>query len=205
MIERFKPYIVTLMQDQFGNYAIQCCLSLGSSANIILKVFYHHLPEIGKSRFGSRALKNALETSALSGKSRRHLTKAICNNAWELVNDGNGIILVHWLLDANSGEGIAHLASQLQGQFVGLTFGKPTAAIISKMLLSESIVKELIVMELFEEEKRVKEMLGSAVATAVLVKAYNTVVGDEERKKRCKELLLRLNNDKKKSDLASFL
>lgn len=191
------------MQDQFGNYGIQCCLSLGSAANIILKVFYHHLLEIGKSRFGSRALKNALETSSLSARSRRHMSKAICNNSWELVSDGNGIILVHWLLDANNGEGFAQLASQLQGQFVRLAFGKPTAAIISKMLQSESIVKELIVMELFSVEHKIKEMLQSQVATAVLLKAYNTVNESEQRDK-LKNLLLKHSCNGKKR-LESYL
>ena len=204
-MEKFKPYIVTLMQDQFGNYAIQCCLSLGSAANIVLKVFYHHLLVISKSRFGSRALKNALETSALSARSRRHLSRAICNNAWELANDANGIIMVHWLLDGNGGEGMAQVASQLQGQFVGLTFGKPTAAILSKMLQSESIVRELIVGELFAGEQNVVRMLQNPVATAVLLKAYNSV-GDAVKKESFKGLLLKLldTNSSKKMHLQSL-
>jgi hypothetical protein len=188
------------MQDQFGNYAIQCCLGLGSDANLVLKVFYHNLLKIATTRFGCRALKNALETFALSPRTKRHLAKAIINNVFTLVTDPHGIILIHWLLDSNPTETRAQITSVLKGHFRELSFSKPTAAIISKLLSSQSlVVKDLIIAEIFSLDG-IEAVLECPVASAVLNKCLAICDELDSRAKVVEKLakLLEGNGDSKK-------
>lgn len=197
---KVRPHIILLMQDQFGNYAIQCCLGLGSDANLVLKVFYHNLLKIATTRFGCRALKNALETFALSPRTKRHLAKAIINNVFILATDPHGIILIHWLLDSNPTETRAQITSVLKGHFRGLSFSKPTAAIISKLLSSQSlVVKDLIIAEIFALDG-IENVLECPVASAVLNKCL-TICEETESRNRVVERvadLLGKNEDLKR-------
>jgi hypothetical protein len=58
-----KPYIPSLLLDQFGNYAVQCCLNLGDPDRIqfILDAIVEKLMTIAQGRFGARAMRGILE------------------------------------------------------------------------------------------------------------------------------------------------
>lgn len=67
LVEKIRPHVVPLMQDQFGNYVVQCCLAYGPAMNqFVFEALYHRCLDIGTSRFGSRAMRSCLESSFIS-------------------------------------------------------------------------------------------------------------------------------------------
>lgn len=63
IMELIRPHTIPLLQDQFGNYVVQCCLNFGPKYNqFIFDAMYHRCVEIATSRFGSRALRSCLES-----------------------------------------------------------------------------------------------------------------------------------------------
>lgn len=73
MAETIRPHLVPLLQDQFGNYVVQCCLMFGPAGNqFIFDSLYHQCVEIATSRFGSRAMRSCLESSFASERQKVH-------------------------------------------------------------------------------------------------------------------------------------
>lgn len=64
LISRYlKPYIPPLLLDQFGNYAVQCCLRLGSDkTQFIFDSMVEKLMNIAQGRFGARSMRGILES-----------------------------------------------------------------------------------------------------------------------------------------------
>ncbi|CAO3662070.1 unnamed protein product [Rhizopus microsporus] len=61
--EHIKPYVPALLLDQFGNYVVQCCLSLGPLQNqFIFDAIVDSCWEIAQGRFGARAVRATLES-----------------------------------------------------------------------------------------------------------------------------------------------
>lgn len=179
MLQEFRPHVVALMQDQSGNYVVQCLLNLGQPAAFVLAAFHRHMLEIGTSRFGARALKSALASRAVNDSSKRHLFRQMCAEARALVRDDHGIILLHWLLDTHGPDMTASLASQLRGQFGPLSFSKPTATIVSRLLEGTSIARPLIIQELLDGMLAdMGRVWASPVAASVLIKALSIVQGE---------------------------
>lgn len=62
MCTHLKPYVPPLLLDQFGNYAVQCCLRLGDGNNqFIFDAMVEKLLNIAQGRFGARAMRGILE------------------------------------------------------------------------------------------------------------------------------------------------
>jgi hypothetical protein len=66
--QSLKPYIPPLLLDQFGNYAVQCCLNLGEPDRIqfIMDAMVEKLMTIAQGRFGARAMRGILENENVS-------------------------------------------------------------------------------------------------------------------------------------------
>lgn len=160
------------MQDQFGNYVVQCLLSVGQAAHFVLVAFHRHVLAVATSRFGARALKNALMGTQIHPRSKRLLFLEVCALpvAWPLLHDPHGIVLVHWLLDAHGADLTATLCSQLKGKFASLVTAKPTASVVCRLLETTSIARPVILAELFRSVP-VDTVWNSPVAAAVLAKA----------------------------------
>jgi RNA recognition motif-containing protein len=63
LANHLRPHIVPLLQDQFGNYVVQCCLAYGPAGNqFLFDALYHRCVDIATSRFGSRAMRSCLES-----------------------------------------------------------------------------------------------------------------------------------------------
>ena len=60
--ESIKPYVPALLLDKFGNYVVQCYLTLGPSQNqFIFDAIVDSCWEIAQGRFGARAVRATLE------------------------------------------------------------------------------------------------------------------------------------------------
>lgn len=59
-----KPYIPPLLLDQFGNYAVQCCLRLGepNQTQFIFDAMVEKVMSISQGRFGARSMRGILES-----------------------------------------------------------------------------------------------------------------------------------------------
>ena len=94
------PYTVHLFLDQFGNYAIQCCLKFGSPWNdFIFETMLSKFWDIAQGRFGARAMRACLESHHVSKENQRMLAAAITMHAVQLATNANGALLLTWYLD----------------------------------------------------------------------------------------------------------
>lgn len=59
-----KPYIPPLLLDQFGNYAVQCCLRLGGpeKTQFVFDAMVEKVMSISQGRFGARSMRGILES-----------------------------------------------------------------------------------------------------------------------------------------------
>ncbi len=90
------------MQDQYGNYVIQCCLQFEHDRNqFIMDGMASHCYKIATSRFGSRSMRSCLESPHTSAKQQKIVAAAIIEQAPRLLVDPNGVIVMQWLLDSD--------------------------------------------------------------------------------------------------------
>lgn len=65
-----------LLLDQFGNYVVQCCLSLGPLQNqFIFDAIVDSCWEIAQGRFGARAVRATLESPHVTKRQQVKKTK----------------------------------------------------------------------------------------------------------------------------------
>jgi GH24 family phage-related lysozyme (muramidase) len=61
------PFVPLLLLDQFGNYVVQCCLSMGPEKNqYVFDAIVDNCWEIGQGRFGARSVRAILENSIVT-------------------------------------------------------------------------------------------------------------------------------------------
>lgn len=101
MIARaLHPYTVHLFLDQFGNYAIQCCLQFeGPWNDFIFETMLSRFWDIAQGRYGARAMRACLESHHVSREQQRMLAAAITMHAVQLATNANGALLLTWYLD----------------------------------------------------------------------------------------------------------
>lgn len=100
--EALRPYMVALMQDQFGNYVVQCCLAFAPPHNaLIAESLCTQCLAIATSRFGARAMRSCLESPHTSAKALKAVAMALVAHGQALLCDANGSIVVQWLLDSD--------------------------------------------------------------------------------------------------------
>lgn len=98
--QALHPYTVHLFLDQFGNYAIQCCLKFGTPWNdFIFETMLSQFWDIAQGRFGARAMRACLESHHVSREQQCMLAAAITTHAVQLATNANGALLLTWYLD----------------------------------------------------------------------------------------------------------
>ncbi|CCH40593.1 hypothetical protein BN7_126 [Wickerhamomyces ciferrii] len=98
--ESLKPYCVPLLNDQFGNYVIQCSLKFGSPWNdFIFEVILARFWEIAQNRFGARAVRACLESHEATVEQTALISAAIILHAEHLAINQNAALLITWFLD----------------------------------------------------------------------------------------------------------
>lgn len=66
--QNLKPYIPPLLLDQFGNYAVQCCLRYGDpeKTQFIFDAMVEKVMNIAQGRFGARSMRGILESEFIT-------------------------------------------------------------------------------------------------------------------------------------------
>ncbi|KAI8888050.1 ARM repeat-containing protein [Backusella circina FSU 941] len=96
------PFVPLLLLDQFGNYVVQCCLSMGPERNqYVFDAIVDNCWEIGQGRFGARSVRAILENTIVTKDQQIYVASAIMQNALLLTNNANGSILLNWLIDTS--------------------------------------------------------------------------------------------------------
>ncbi|KAG2199815.1 hypothetical protein INT47_009428, partial [Mucor saturninus] len=97
-----KPYVPSLLLDQFGNYVVQCCLGLGPNRNqFIFDAIVDSCWEIAQGRFGARAVRATLESPHVTKRQQKYVAASLVQHALLLATNANGALLLIWLLDTS--------------------------------------------------------------------------------------------------------
>ncbi|GAA5802922.1 hypothetical protein HPULCUR_008397 [Helicostylum pulchrum] len=126
-----KPYVPSLLLDQFGNYVVQCCLGLGPNRNqFIFDAIVDSCWEIAQGRFGARAVRATLESPHVTKRQQKYVAASLVQHALLLATNANGALLLIWLLDTSGIPGryrvlaprlIPHLARLCTHKLASLT------------------------------------------------------------------------------------
>lgn len=102
VMDSLKPYLVSLLKDQFGNYVVQGLLGLGHPfAAPMLDCLVFRTVEVAKSRFGARAMKSLLEPASsrqYDAKYYKEIVKGIILESLDLSQNPHGALLVSYLI-----------------------------------------------------------------------------------------------------------
>ena len=100
LLNNLKPYIVALLMDPFGNYVVQGCLRLGPvRAQFVFDAMQVKCIDLCQSKFGARAMRACLESQHASKKQHGQIAACVIKQAFNLMTNSNGILLIHWLVD----------------------------------------------------------------------------------------------------------
>ncbi|OAD71249.1 hypothetical protein PHYBLDRAFT_101037, partial [Phycomyces blakesleeanus NRRL 1555(-)] len=114
--DQLKPYVPPLLLDQFGNYAVQCCLRLGEGDNqFIFDAIVEKLLHIAQGRFGARAIRGTLESQYATIEQQKYVASVFTQNAYALATNANGVLLLSWLIEASK---IEKRMSMIASRFV---------------------------------------------------------------------------------------
>jgi hypothetical protein len=184
LTDHLRPHIVPLLQDQFGNYVVQCCLAYGPSGNqFIFDALYHRCVDIAVSRFGSRAMRSCLESHHASSRQKKFVAMAIINHALTLVHDQNGVIVVQWFLDSDLPGRHAFMAPVLRGNFASLCLSKHASSVVAKLIHPSADIsaRDLVIDELTTSSS-LSALLTEPISAAIILRCLVTGRPDQKVK-----------------------
>lgn len=181
MAHHLKNYVVPLLQDQFGNYVVQCCLAFGPNHNqFIFDALYHRCVDIATSRFGSRGMRSCLDSTIVTMQQKKFVAMALINHAVKLSHDANGVIIVQWLLDSDLPGRYSFLVSVLKGHLANLCLSKYSSSIVAKLIQSDDqTARDLVIDELFNSPN-LPNLLVEPMSAAIILRAL-TLAKPEQR------------------------
>lgn len=98
--KHLQPYIPLLFADQFGNYVVQTCLKFGAPMNdFVFEAILNQFWVIAQSRYGSRAVRACLESPDVTEEQRVLVAAAITVYSVHLAMNGNGTLLLTYLVE----------------------------------------------------------------------------------------------------------
>ncbi|KAG0173876.1 hypothetical protein DFQ29_007690 [Apophysomyces sp. BC1021] len=169
-----KPYVPSLLLDQFGNYAVQCCLRLGDTNNqFIFESMVLELLNISQGRFGARAMRGTLESQYVTPNQRVLVAAALAQNAASLAINANGALLLSWLIDSCDVENrLQIVASRLIPQLTLLCTHKLGSQIILKLVhqTQDPRAQEIIINSLTDDKNLVDILSDQARGLALIQK-----------------------------------
>lgn len=181
MAHSLRAHIVPLLQDQFGNYVVQCCLPFGPAQNqFIFDALYHRCVDIAMSRFGSRAMRSCLDSAHVSVRQKKFVAMALINHALTLVHDINGVIVIQWLLDSDLPGRQAFIAPVLRGHFASLCLSKHASSVVAKLIqpTSDQTARDLVVEEIFSSNA-LANLLAEPMAAAIILRSMTTAKAEQ--------------------------
>jgi RNA recognition motif-containing protein len=179
VIAALRPYTVRLMQDRFGNYVIQSCLRLGPKIQFVIEAMTLNCLEIALNKFGCRAMKACLESHHVTRSHQLSVALSIVRHSPSLIQDPNGVHVVHWLLDSHLEGSIAALGSALRMHFFQLSMNKYASSILLR-LIEDPLVRDEIMLELFEE-RTLPLLLQDTSAIPVIHRVFLTSHDEDEK------------------------
>ncbi|KAI7871729.1 armadillo-type protein [Spinellus fusiger] len=110
-----QPYTPSLMLDPLGNYAIQCCLSLGPEHTpFLFHALACHMLLIAQGRFGARAVRRILESPLVTRQQQQQIVaSSLLYHLPVLAMHANGAILFTWLLESNQMKDHLHVMASV--------------------------------------------------------------------------------------------
>ncbi|KAI9266431.1 hypothetical protein BDA99DRAFT_21551 [Phascolomyces articulosus] len=184
--ENLASYVPLLLLDQFGNYVVQCCLTMGADQDrFIFDAIVEKCWEIGQGRFGARAVRAILENPAVTKDQQIHVAASIVQNAVLLTTNTNGTLLLIWYLDNST---------ELEGRFRVLCprllpyLGKLCTHKLGSMIVLKIIhqqqemdARHLLLKAIFNDPNVLDDILKDQVHGVTLVQK---ILGIEELEKR---------------------
>ncbi|EPX74317.1 RNA-binding protein [Schizosaccharomyces octosporus yFS286] len=111
--KHLQPYVPLLFADQFGNYVVQTCLRFGSPMNnFVFEAIMNQFWVIAQSRYGSRAIRTCLESPDVVEEQRVLVAAAITVYSVHLAMNGNGTLLLNYLIENMNYPHVAELLTQ---------------------------------------------------------------------------------------------
>ncbi|EKM59338.1 uncharacterized protein PHACADRAFT_86495 [Phanerochaete carnosa HHB-10118-sp] len=101
--QNLRPYVLSLLLDQFGNHVVQCCLRFGSpTTDFLFEAMDGHLWRIAQGLFGARSMRACLESSHVTVSQQHKIATAIIRDSISLATNLNSALLLTWLLDTSN-------------------------------------------------------------------------------------------------------
>ena len=168
-IKYLKNHITELLEDQFGNYVIQCILGVLDSNDenlkMITEIIIQNARRIATGKFSSRALKSILDASPPSRQ--KQIAQALAKESVLLSVDPNGAVVIQWILDSELPGKIGLITGQLQGRLAQISLTKQGSVIVARIVGStdEPNFRDSAILELYELENYVTEYSSSSSST----------------------------------------
>ncbi|CAO0796379.1 unnamed protein product [Mucor circinelloides] len=203
LISRYlKPYIPPLLLDQFGNYAVQCCLRLGSDkTQFIFDSMVEKLMNIAQGRFGARSMRGILESEFVTENQRKFTASALVQNALALSTNTNGALLLSWLIESTDiDHRMQSIATRLIPHLSQLCIHKLGSQIIYKLVnqTSEKHAQQLIMQRLLSDQQGdvLADILADQVRGLVFVQKLIVcpLLTDEQKKQLSGKVCAELEN-----------
>lgn len=168
-INYLKNHITELLEDQFGNYVIQCILGVLDSNDenlkMITEIIVQNARKIATGKFSSRALKSILDSSPPTRQ--KQIAQALAKESVLLSVDPNGAVVIQWILDSELSGKIGLITGQLQGRLAQISLTKQGSVIVARIVGSsdEPNFRDSAILELYELENYVTEYSSSTTTT----------------------------------------
>lgn len=173
-----KPYIPPLLLDQFGNYAVQCCLRLGEPENtqFIFDAMVEKVMIISQGRFGARSMRGILESEFVTENQQKFVASSLCQNAVALSTNANGALLLSWLIESTEIDNrMQVIATRLGPHLAQLCVHKLGSQIIYKLINQVSDGKaQATVLENLRQDTVLSEVLTDQVRGLVFIQKIIT-------------------------------
>ena len=153
-IEELKGRVIELLEDQFGNYVIQCILVTlpadDDKAKFIIESIVQNCRRLALGKFSSRALKSILDSS--SPERQKSLAQALAKESVLLSVDPNGAVVIQWILDSELAGKISLVTGHLQGRLAQVALTKQGSVIVARIIGStdEPQYRDSAILELYE-------------------------------------------------------
>ena len=155
IFEELKDRTVELLEDQFGNYVIQCILAAGlpfgdENLKLIIEKIIQNSRKLAVGKFSSRALKSILDSSNL--ERQKLIAQALAKESVLLSVDPNGAVVIQWILDSELPGKTGLITGQLQGRLAQVALTKQGGVIVARIIGSsdEPNYRDSAILELYE-------------------------------------------------------
>lgn len=145
-----KPYVPPLLLDQFGNYAVQCCLRL-SENQFIFDAMVEKLVSIAQGRFGARAMRGTLENQNVTPEQQLFVAASLVLHAPSLSLNANGTLLLSWLIDSSGIAAHRTLAAHLAPTLATVATHKLGSQMLLKLFSQDPDARALLLDALLDE------------------------------------------------------